>query len=277
MPASRSPILQPPQRMSALLRAAGLLFLVSASSCTTTVASPPPVVTPYSAGIKKVVVEIDYAEGAVPYTGSARFVRKQIPDIWDIARKNLQRLAPGRTVTIPSNLSEMEVLSDVRGSTFTSEQIQEIAAKHRTQKTSGDTVSYYVLYLNGRLKDDTNTVRDEVLGVSIGDTGVIAVFKPVITSSAPASRDALLKFMEQSTLTHELGHAVGFVNRHVPMVSPHQDTAHGSHCTSDKCVMYYQNEGPSAAIAFASRLSEEDGEIMFGAECLADADQAAGQ
>jgi hypothetical protein len=41
--------------------------------------------------------------------------------------------------------------------------------------------------------------------------------------------------------------------------------------------MYYQNEGPSAAIAFASRLSEEDGEILFGPECLADADKAAAQ
>jgi hypothetical protein len=267
----------PVQRLSAFLRAIGLLFLSSAASCTTTVAAPAPVVTPYSAGIKKVVVEIDYAQGAVPYTGSARFVRKQIPDIWEITRKNLQRLAPGRTVTIPSDLSEMEALSDVAGTSFTSEQIQDIAAKHRTQKTSGDTVSYYGLYQNGLLKDDTGPVRQEVLGVSIGDTGIIAVFKPVITSSAPASRDALLKFMEQSTHTHELGHAVGFVNRHEPMVTPHQDTAHGAHCTSDKCVMYYQNEGPSAAIAFASRLSEEDGEIMFDAECLADADQAASQ
>ena len=254
-----------------------MALAAGAWSCTSTVASPPPVVTPYSANIKKIVVEVDYAADAVPYTGNARFVRKQNPDIWEITRKNLERLAPGRSVTIPSELSQMEALDDVAGSTFTSEQIQEIAAKHRSQKTAGDTVSYYILYLNGVLKDDTGAERNEVLGVSIGDTGIIAIFKPVIASSAPKSRDALLKFMEQSTLTHELGHAVGFVNRHVPMVTPHQDTAHGAHCTSDKCVMYYQNEGPSAAIAFASRLSEEDGEILFGPECLADADKAAAQ
>jgi hypothetical protein len=94
------------------------------------------------------------------------------------------------------------------------------------------------------------------------------MFKPVIASAA--SLPNVRKFVEQSTLVHEFGHAVGLVNNGVAMVSAHQDTAHGAHDTSSACVMYYANEGASDAAQFAQRYITTGNEVIFDSACLAD-------
>jgi len=143
----------------------------------------------------------------------------------------------------------------------------DIAAKHRDQADAADRAPLYIPFLNGLFHDE-QMVRNDVLGVSIGATRVIAMFKPVIMSAA--SLPNVRKFVEQSTLVGEFGHAVGLVNNGVAMVNAHQDTAHSAHDTSSACVMYYANEGANDAAQFAQRYITTGSEVIFDSGCLAD-------
>jgi predicted Zn-dependent protease len=239
---------------------AALLFACSSSG------GQPSRASVYAASTKTVVIEVDYAAGAEPYTGSIR----KVNDMWDIFRANAKAVFGGtKTITVPSTLAEMEKI-EVSGDTFTSEQVLAIAEAHRqTPPMSNGTASYYFVWLDGYYMADGQKQKD-VLGVSIGDSGVLAMFKPVIESTDLPLFPGISRFVEQSTLVHEFGHAVGLVNNGIPMAQPHQDTAHGAHCTNDKCVMYWAVEGVADAVEFAKRYYETGETVMFAADCLAD-------
>jgi hypothetical protein len=100
------------------------------------------------------------------------------------------------------------------------------------------------------------------------------MFKDVISGASGIPNVA--RFVEQVTLIHELGHAIGLVDNGVPLASAHKDAAHGAHCTSDRCAMYWQVEGASAAAAYAQQYVLTSDTIIFGAECLADVDALTG-
>ncbi len=82
--------------------------------------------------------------------------------------------------------------------------------------------SYYLLFLNGLFDDDgSGKGNPNILGVSLGDTGVIAIFKPVIDGTRQTALDTETpKLVEQLTLIHEFGHAAGLVDNGMPMASP---------------------------------------------------------
>lgn len=223
-----------------------------------------------SSAFTTIDVEIDYQAGAEPYVGSAG----PIADVWQIARDNTARAfeATNKTVTIPSTLAGMEQLGDYKQSTFTSDQILSLAAEHRGTKTSGTTASFYVVFLNG-LFDDGTGPQNDILGVSLGHSGVIAIFKPVIAGTE-AGLPGVTKVLEQSTLVHELGHAFGLVNDGVAMVAPHEDAAHPHHCTNDKCVMNWSAERVGSAVAVAKAFLTNGTTVVFDASCLADLDAA---
>jgi hypothetical protein len=225
----------------------------------------------FSPSVTDVVLEVDYQPGAEPYTGGVATVS----DVWQITRDNVTRafMKHPKKLTIPSTLAQMESLADVSGSAFTVTQILAIADKHRGTPSAGAVTSYYVLFLVGKF-DDGSGPSDNVLGVSLGTTGVIAMFKPVIKST-----DGLVggvgKYVEQSTLVHEFGHAIGLVNNGITPTSAHHDAAHGAHCSNDRCVMYWANEGASAATDFVKQTLVTGSTIIFAADCLADLDAVA--
>lgn len=232
---------------------------------------PPPNSTPapldhiYDKATTKLIVEIDYQNGATPYTGPLLGASS---DTWDVLSSNAARLfqGSGKSIEVPRTLAQMEALSDVSGNTFTADQILAIAQQHRNQQSVGDVASFYVVFLNGYYNDGKKT-RMDVLGVTIGDTAVIGMFKPVIESSTVVPTGQ--KLVEQSTLVHEFGHAVGLVNNGVAPTKAHQDTANGNHCANTKCVMYYANEGVATLMQFASQIRNGD-EVLFDADCLND-------
>ena len=212
----------------------------------------------FSAAIKNVVVEIDYGPNAAPYENGTLFPA------------NAQRLFrdSGKTFTIQSPSPIDEPTKD----SVDADEILAIASRHRDVKNSAETASFYVLFVNAKFKDSALNVRDDILGVSIGKTGVIAMFKPVIESTKSVLTPNLERFVEQTTLTHEFGHAIGLVNNGAPNIASHHDTEHGAHCRNDQCVMYWQNEGTSAAIEFARRYLTSGNAVVFDADCLADID-----
>lgn len=115
-----------------------------------------------------------------------------------------------------------------------------------------------------------------MLGVSFGRTGVIVMFKDVIESTGLVAVPNLERFVEQATMIHELGHAIGLVDNGVALTTAHKDEEHGAHCTNEDCVMFWLNEGASDAAQFArDRVSGGD-VVLFGDECLADVDALTG-
>jgi hypothetical protein len=117
-------------------------------------------------------------------------------------------------------------------------------------------------------------VQESVLGVSLGNTGVIAMFKDVIRSTDVVGLPNIVRFVEQSTIVHELAHAFGLVNNGVPMTTPHQD--HGAHCDNDACTMFFANEGATDAAKFVRDRVLTGSTILFDDNCLADADALTG-
>jgi hypothetical protein len=248
------------------------IALLSCNASSDAPPAAPAAVSAFSAGVTRLVIEVDYAAGAEPFTGATA------GNPWAITRTNLTRLlkeAP-RELVVPDTLDQMESLADVTGETLTGDQILAIAGRHRGQASAGDTASLYVLFVNATFADDSGK-RDDVLGVSLGTSGVVAMFKPVITGTDPGGKlgQGVVTYVEQSTLVHELGHALGLVNSGIAMTAPHQDTAHGAHCTNEACTMFWTNEGATGAVAFVKQYLGSNSTILFGAECLADADAAA--
>ncbi len=226
-------------------------------------------VSPFSESVSAIVVEVDYASGAEPYTGGGG---GEVDDLWTIFGDNAKRLfGDSKTVTYPNQLEQMQELTDVSGESFSTEEIVAIADRYRGEADSSSTVTYYVLWLDGRFRDDE--VQQNVIGVSVGTTRIIAMFKPVIRSIAvPGGGRVLERFAEQTTLVHEFGHAVGLVNNGIPLTSDHHDSNNGAHCTNRDCVMFWSNEGVRDLAPFVQNFIASGSTVLFGSECLGDVD-----
>jgi hypothetical protein len=251
-----------------------LFTLALSCSCGSTPANrsdQPPASSLYGSTYSTIVIEVDYAAGMEPYTGQLFGAG----DSWQLFQANAARIfeKSQKTLVIPTTLAQMERI-DVTGESFTTDQILAIADTHRQQRTSGSTATFYVVWLPGYLEEN-GQVNDQVLGVSIRDTGVIAMFKQVIRSIADPKAVNVERFVEQSTLVHEFGHAVGLVGNGIATTSSHLDSTHGAHCANTRCTMYWENEGPAAAARFVRQLVRSGNEILFGAECLKDVDAPA--
>lgn len=90
------------------------------------------------------------------------------------------------------------------------------------------------------------------------------------TSSGWTGPTALTGFVEQSALAHELGHAIGLVDRGLPLESPHGDLEHPLHCANPDCVMYYLNEGVWDLRDFVLNTFNMGPAVLFDEACLMD-------
>lgn len=226
----------------------------------------PPSSVLFSPETKRVVLEVDYAPGAAPFTGATG----RLGSIWEIFAENANAIFDGRKeVEYPSTLEEMEALGDVVETRFTTRDILAIAERHRTRPSGSGTVTFYAVFLSGHYVDGEGVEHADTLGVAISGTGVIGMFKPVI--AATASKGATTpRFVEQATLVHELGHAIGLVDAGIPLASAHLDPAHPHHCSSAACAMYWANEGSKDAVAFVQAYLETGNRVIVGRECLDD-------
>ncbi len=218
--------------------------------------------------ITRVEFEIDYEVGAEPYT----FSLLTLGSPWKLFETNVeavyQNISP--EVFVPSSLDEMQAFPADGIDEYDVKAIVAIADSNRDIPTTATTRSFYVIFLDGYYQVDG--IRDEgVIAVSIGDTGIIAMFKPVYDAQNGAS------IVEQTALIHEFGHALGLVNKGLPLTSDHHDTQNGPHCLNPDCVMFWQNEGLNNILGFVARLIFDDGEVLFGAECMADIDAVTGR
>ncbi|MEC9439675.1 MAG: hypothetical protein VYE40_01090 [Myxococcota bacterium] len=224
----------------------------------------------FALGVESVTLEIDYQAGAEPYTSFGILGTSGSP--FRLTRANIEALFSVTTpaLTIPTEISQMQEVTDVSGEDFDVDTILAIASRWRDGYSTSTDRTFYIVFLDGYFNDDSGR-REGVLGVSIGNTGVIAMFKPVIDSTSSP------QYVEQTTLVHEFGHAAGLVNNGVDLVHDHQDEEHGKHCSNDDCVMYWANEGASNIGAFVSRYVLDPETVIFDQDCLDDVHAAANQ
>lgn len=215
-------------------------------------------------------IEVAYEPDAVPYTND--FALSYYP--WDLTEENIEALFAGRKntmdVLIPQSLSAMNEIPDQRRDSYTLRQIKEIAETYRTGTNTKTDGNVFLLYLDGYYFDG-DTVVPGVLGLNIVGTTITAIFKPVVENSSQLI--TVRTFVEQTTIVHELGHALGLVNNGVALTSSHHDEPNGAHCTNQNCVMYYQNEGAAAMANFAQQITATGSKVVFGAECISDTEQ----
>ena len=212
-----------------------------------------------------IFVQIAYMPGAEPYTGGS----EQLDDYWSIARSNLEALFVDKAVRVPSTLADMSVLDAPGQESFTAQEIFDIARALPDERQDGE-ARFIAIWLDGFFEEEDGTVRRDVLGVALGGTEIVAMFKPVIMTSEIGRLPLVAAFVEQSTFVHELGHAVGLVNNGIPLTSDHHDEENGAHCTNRDCVMYYLNEGLADLRAFVQQYLDTSQTVLFGPECLDD-------
>ena len=220
----------------------------------------------FSARVTELQIEVDYAPGATPYTGD----EGPLGDPWDILRINLDGLfqASPKTFVVDDTLAKMDALAAAPGGPdYDTSEILAIAKTERSAVDHDAIRGFYVLFLDGYLEQD-GVRQDQVLGVSLGTTGVLAMFKPVIAGTGPLVR----KRVEQTTLVHELGHAFGLVNNGLALVDDaHQDGTHGAHCANPKCIMYWENMRGSSIAAYVAEQLGAASKVLFDEDCLDDA------
>ncbi len=224
----------------------------------------------FAAATTKVVVEIDYEAGKQPYTGNM----VGFGETFGPTLANIDRLFSGtKTLVIPTAIADMENIGTVSDEELTVADIAALANAHRDQHDTAGTKTYWVVFVSGHFADASG-VQNQVLGISIGDT--VAMFKDVIAGTGSPLSPNTTRYVEQSTLIHELAHSIGLVDNGIPMVAPHKDAAHGAHCNNSDCVMYWLNEGASEAADFALRRLLGSDSILFDDACLADVDALTG-
>lgn len=214
-------------------------------------------------------VEVIYETGAAPYTG------KNLRDkhYWQILEDNLDAIFKARnqnvTLSVPKELSQMKEIASQNKATWTAEEIVSLASNHGNPQSSGTSGRFVAVFINGNFKNGDD-VAPSVIGLNVTGTTIIAIFKDVVKSMSDLQGEQVAKFGEQSTLVHELGHALGVVNSGVPATSDHHDHENGAHCTNPQCVMYWQNEGGKDFLDFLRRIISSGDTVLYGSECIDD-------
>lgn len=228
----------------------------------------------FSKAVTDVVVEVDYADGAAPFVGPAgedENGNPAIADIWGLFKSNITAIFEIKTISYPTKLSQMEKLADVEAKNYSEKEILEIAKAHRETIPDDTTASYYILFLNGNYVDADGNVDEDRLGVAIGTEGVIAMFKPAILKPA-GQQIPPPPYVEQLSLIHELGHAVGFVDNGVPVADSNKaHIAEGHHCNNTQCAMYGGIDTVQGAAPYAMKYVRYQTSVLIGQECLSDA------
>jgi hypothetical protein len=224
----------------------------------------------YFKSTQKVVVEVYYEPGAEPFVGTA----SNGNPYWNIVEDNLNAIFQYRSqapvMVVPKVLTDMTALPAQNRSTWSGTDIMNLFIDHHQGIASKTEARFYIYFLKGNYYTKKSGVNTSVLGVSINGTPLIAMFKDVIKGTGNNPNGIVRRYIEQSSLVHELGHGLGFVNNGVPMVTDHQDKDHGAHTTNQDCVMFWQNEGEADLLNFIQHYMTTGNTVMWGQEVLAD-------
>ena len=230
----------------------------------------------YYSSMKSLEIQVAYETGAEPNAGSITLPNSTTLTTWGILEENLKEVFKNRSqavsFTIPKELTSMTQIPTQNKTSWTISEILNLSNSYRTNKSTADTGRFFIVFLNGYYSENGNN-NQNVIGVNISGTPIIAIFKQVINSTGNSITiigRATRVYVEQSTLVHEMGHALGLVNNGVPLTTQHQDTQNGAHCNNTLCVMYYANTGTTALVNYIQSYLNSGSAVMIKSECLQD-------
>lgn len=222
----------------------------------------------YYSGISTLELEVAYEAGAEPYTVNTTLLGSS--NIWSLTKANIEALFKTRpietVVNVPLELAGMQEIPKQKQGDYTKNDIKSIGDQYRIGKNKDDVGNIFIVFVDAYFSLNGER-QEQVLGVAIGNTPYVAIFKPVINSISAG--DGTKKSVEQATVIHETGHALGLVDFGLPMSSEHKDEDHGAHCDNEDCIMFWEVASKSAASSFMSFLQDSE-TILFGPECLSD-------
>jgi hypothetical protein len=173
----------------------------------------------------RLVVEVDYVERRAPDAGA-------LDHLATILRREARK--PGG-VEVRLDDSIPDTLR-----VYTSGDLDRLEERYRDARSSGDTATIWIVYLNGRLSED-----EGALGVAYR-ASTAAILKDQIRDSAGALVSAAE--IERSVLTHEAGHLLALINIGYRSASNHEDPQHPNHARSRGSVMYWAIEDISITV-----------------------------
>ena len=241
------------------------IFCFFSNSCKDDDANPEPqedFVADLYANTTDLEIIVGYETGAEPYiTYASR-------DAWNVSLSNIDKLLSSKNIDIqgPTKLSEMTDFGSLEQNNYSKQNILDLAADIQKHSNKDDQKGITIVFLDGYYIKD-GVILDQVLGVNFGSTSVVAIFKPVVNASSSSKAEQTL--VEQSTIAHEIGHAIGLVNNGVRATSAHHDEANGAHCTNTECVMYWMN-GAGDVSKFITPFLTGNEVDLFGSQCIAD-------
>lgn len=219
--------------------------------------------------VAKIKVDVKFEPGGEPYTDK-NFRNRHY---WTFLESNLKAIYDARGMNVeldvPKELADMSMIQIQNKESWTAEEVVNLVNSLDYTAPTATMGVYKVIFLKGYFKSN-GTVKQTVLGINVTGTTIVAIFKDVVEDMGRTRDDNIAKFAEQSTLVHEIGHALGLVNNGVAQVEDHHDHEHGAHCSNQDCVMYWKNEGASDMIQFIQNYFSSGSEVMFGEKCMND-------
>ncbi|MGB1247266.1 MAG: hypothetical protein ACPG4Z_00165 [Chitinophagales bacterium] len=216
--------------------------------------------------VQNLNIEVAYEQGAEPVTTVGIFN----DNVWSFTELNIDALFLGANNTPNINydktIAEMTNIPAQNKTSYTQEDLQNLADQYQIGANNDTEATVFLVFVDGYYNDGTQD-RQNVLGVNVSGTFVTAIFKQVVTDVA--SDESTQGDIEQATVVHEVGHALGLVNNGVPMVVSHQDADHGKHCTNQNCLMFWEVSGGQIS-SFVGGPLFDNNQVLFGQECLDD-------
>lgn len=171
---------------------------------------------------KKWVVEVDHAAGERPADSVLSFARGRLAD--------LVEKPDGISMQVDDRLpaSESRVWRD--------DDLRALQDDHQDQQTGDGTVVTHMVFVDGRYR------VENVLGVAIGYDLIVIFSDRIKDGCANNIGCSNPNRAMEIVVTHELGHAIGLVNRGIDMVQHHEDPEHPKHSDNEDSVMYHAAE-----------------------------------
>ncbi|MFC4874780.1 hypothetical protein [Negadavirga shengliensis] len=124
-------------------------------------------------------------------------------------------------------------------SNYTVQEIREMEEEHRGKYNDGNTITLFVLVLDGHFNNDDE--ESFALGAAYQNTSIVLFGKRIEENSGGFRRPSR-GVLESTVALHELGHLMGLVNVGSDMVVDHEDEEYDSHCDNSECLMYWAVE-----------------------------------
>jgi len=180
---------------------------------------------------------------------------------------------------VRSRISKSDVILRVQDvpsigkSSVTIADLKTFELQNRKKITNGDTIFLWVSIVDAELSPDPQP--DIALGLAYGPSSM-AIFGKKLDQLASA--DMVSRWtLEDFAFEHEFCHLLGLTNNGTPMVTPHQDEAHGNHCSNPACLMYWRAHDNIKLVDILDNSGTSDVLPILDANCLADLQAAGGR